>query len=137
MTDHSPSTAELKFSHGGDFQKAWGGIAGLQTGFSAVWTAARFREIPLERVVEWMATKPAKLVGLKTKGELDIGGSADFVAYAPDESFEVHAADLQHRNAVSAFDGRTLYGVAKTVWLRGEVVSVAPDAVASGHLLSR
>jgi len=137
VTDHSPSTAELKFSHGGDFQKAWGGIAGLQTGLSAVWTAARFREIPLERVVEWMATKPAKLVGLKTKGELDIGGSADFVAYAPEESFEVHAADLQHRNAVSAFDGRTLYGVAKTVWLRGEVVSVAPDAVASGHLLSR
>jgi allantoinase len=84
-----------------------------------------------------MATSPAKLVGLKTKGELDIGGSADFVAYAPEESFQVHASELQHKNAVSAFDGRTLYGVAKTVWLRGAAVSIEPGAVASGHLLSR
>jgi allantoinase len=137
VTDHSPSTSELKFSHGGDFQKAWGGIAGLQTGFSAVWTEARTRGIPLETVVKWMATSPAKLVDLRLKGEIEIGGDADLVAYAPEASFEVRAAELQHKNPVSAFDGRTLYGVARSVWLGGHVVSIEDGVAATGKLLSR
>ena len=41
----------------GDFQVAWGGIAGLQTGFSSVWTEAASRGIPLARVIEWIERK--------------------------------------------------------------------------------
>ncbi len=48
VSDHSPSTVDLKRSGGGDFGLAWGGIAGLQVGLSAVWTEARSRGIPLE-----------------------------------------------------------------------------------------
>ena len=43
VSDHSPSTVDLKRSGGGDFGLAWGGIAGLQVGLSAVWTEARSR----------------------------------------------------------------------------------------------
>jgi allantoinase len=137
VTDHSPSTAELKFSHGGDFQKAWGGIAGLQTGFSAVWTEARGRGIPLERVLEWMSHSTAKFVGLHTKGHIRVGSDADFVAFAPEATFDVHAAQLQHKNPVSAFDGRHLHGVARTTWLAGVPLSIAADAPVTGELLER
>ena len=41
VSDHSPCTVDLKRSGGGDFGLAWGGIAGLQVGLSAVWTEAR------------------------------------------------------------------------------------------------
>ena len=137
VTDHSPSTAELKFSHGGDFQKAWGGIAGLQTGFSAVWTEARTRGIPFERVVGWMSSGPAQLVGLHMKGGITVGADADLVAYAPEASFTVHAAELEHKNAVSAFDGRELHGVARTVWLGGLELAISADDAATGTLLTR
>ncbi|CAN5239081.1 allantoinase AllB [soil metagenome] len=137
VTDHSPSTAELKFSHGGDFQKAWGGIAGLQTGFAAVWTEARKRGIPLEAVVAWMSQSPAQLVGLRHKGHIRVGSDADFVAFAPEAAFDVHADQLQHKNPVSAYDGRHLHGVARTTWLAGVPLSIAADAPVTGELLRR
>ncbi|CAN5245778.1 allantoinase AllB [soil metagenome] len=142
VTDHSPSTAALKFQGGadassGDFQLSWGGIAGLQLGLSAVWTEASSRGIPLERVLGWMSRGPADFVGLAHKGRIAVGADADLVAFAPDATFTVHAEELLHRNPVSAYDDRELKGVVRRTWLRGEPVSTAPDAPAAGRLLSR
>lgn len=137
VTDHSPATADLKFAGDGDFQVAWGGIAGLQTGFSSVWTEAASRGIPLDRVLQWMSAGPASLVGLSQKGRIAVGADADLVAYAPDARFTVHAAELEHRNPISAFEGRDLRGVARRTWLRGHPVSIAADAPVTGRLLAR
>jgi allantoinase len=135
VTDHSPSTAELKFATGGDFGTAWGGIAGLQLGLAAVWTEALRRDIPLAKVIGWMSAGPAIFAGLPQKGRIAIGYDADLVAFAPAEVFTVDAADLLHKNPVSAYDGRELTGVVRRTWLRGAAVSTAPDAAVSGHLL--
>ena len=43
VSDHSPSTVDLKCLDIGDFGVAWGGISSLQLGLSAVWTQARQR----------------------------------------------------------------------------------------------
>ncbi|MHC5795413.1 allantoinase AllB [Lacisediminihabitans sp. FW035] len=137
VTDHSPSTAALKFAHDGDFGLAWGGIAGLQTGLAAVWTEAARRGIPLERVIGWMSTGPADFAGLATKGRIAVGAAADLVSFAPDATFTVHAAELLHKNPVSAYDGRELRGIVRTTWLAGHPVSVSADAPADGQLLVR
>ena len=137
VSDHSPSTKELKFAHDGDFTLAWGGIAGLQLGLSAVWTEARRRGIPLETVVSWMSRKPASVVGVNGKGSIAVGMAADLVAFAPDDAFTVHATELQHKNQVSAFDGRELTGRAHTTWLAGVPVDIGADATARGTLLVR
>ena len=42
--------------------------------------------------------------------------------FAPDETFTVDAAALRHRNAVTPYDGRTLSGVVRQTYLRGERV---------------
>ena len=55
VSDHSPCTAELKRLDAGDFGAAWGGIASVQLGLPAVWTAARARGHTLADVVRWMA----------------------------------------------------------------------------------
>jgi len=125
VTDHSPATADLKFAGDGDFQVAWGGIAGLQTGFASVWTEAAARGIPLDRVLQWMSTGTADLVGLAQKGRITVGADADLVAFAPDERFTVHAAELRHKNPISAFEGRDLRGVARRAWLRGHPIGDA------------
>lgn len=119
VSDHSPSTAELKFAGSGDFAKAWGGIAGVQLGLAAVWTEAAARGVPLADVVRWMSTSPAAFAGLGRKGLLEVGRDADLVVFAPDERFTVHASELLHKNPVSAYDGAELRGVVRRTFLRG------------------
>jgi len=137
VSDHSPSTRELKLGHGGDFALAWGGIAGLQLGLPAVWTEAGRRGIRLERVLEWMSRGPADLVGLRGKGRIEVGADADLVAFAPDVTFTVDVDKLFHRNRVSAYDGAELAGVVRGTWLRGERVDLTLAAAPRGKLLSR
>ncbi|MEV7325398.1 allantoinase AllB [Streptomyces sp. NPDC093970] len=136
VTDHSPSTADLKTA---DFATAWGGISGLQLSLPAVWTAARDRGHGLEDVVRWMSARTAALVGLDDrKGAIAPGRDADFAVLAPDETFTVDPAGLQHRNRVTAYAGRTLYGVVRSTWLRGErIVADGVFTAPRGRLLTR
>ncbi|MGW7206172.1 allantoinase AllB [Streptomyces sp. NPDC054837] len=135
VTDHSPSTADLKTD---DFATAWGGISGLQLSLAAVWTEARRRDHSLEDVVRWMSTRTSELVGLDHKGAIEAGRDADFAILAPDETFTVDPARLQHRNRVTAYAGKTLYGVVKSTWLRGErIVQDGEFTEPKGRLLTR
>ncbi|MFD3825172.1 allantoinase AllB [Streptomyces sp. NPDC058625] len=136
VTDHSPSTADLKTA---DFATAWGGISGLQLSLPAVWTGARERGHGLEDVVRWMSTRTAGLAGLDgRKGAIAPGHDADFAVLAPDDTFTVDPAGLQHRNRVTAYAGRTLYGVVKSTWLRGRRIMTDGEFTApQGRLLTR
>nr|WP_202519471.1 allantoinase AllB [Streptomyces sp. SID1034] len=135
VTDHSPSTADLKTD---DFATAWGGISGLQLSLPAIWTEARKRGYGLEDVVRWMSSATANLVGLTQKGAIEAGRDADFAVLAPDETFTVDPAELQHRNRVTAYAGKTLHGVVKSTWLRGERIQHhGVIAEPTGRLLER
>ncbi|MGA5203639.1 allantoinase AllB [Streptomyces variegatus] len=136
VTDHSPSTADLKTD---DFATAWGGISGLQLSLAAVWTEARRRGHGLEDVVRWMSTRTSELVGLDDrKGAIAVGRDADFAVLAPDETFTVDPVALQHRNQVTAYAGRTLHGVVKSTWLRGQRIVVDGEFTEpKGRLLTR
>ena len=116
--DHSPSI-DLKNLDSGDFGTAWEGSPSLQVSLPVVWTAARARGIELEKVVEWMASKPAELAGLRSKGTIGVGFDADLSIFAPDEAFVVHAENLEHKNAITPYDERALSGVVRRVFLAG------------------
>lgn len=134
VSDHSPCTPELKHLQTGDFGDAWGGVASLQLGLSAVWTGARQRGLTLTEVVRWMAQRPAELVGLAHKGRIAVGVDADLVVFAPEEVFTVDAALLEHRHPVTPYDGLELRGVVRETWLRGARIDrVTP----CGELLTR
>ena len=135
VSDHSPSTIDLKNLDTGDFATAWGGIASLQLGLPAVWTEARRRGFTLTDVARWTSAAPAAQTGLRTKGRLEVGYDADFCVLAPDESFVVDAKTLRHKNAITPYDGRTLDGVVRSTWLRGEPVDT--EAGPRGRLLTR
>jgi len=121
-SDHSPSTVELKDLEHGDFGNAWGGIASVQLELAAVWTEARRRGIALEQVSQWLSANPAARIQLQHKGNIAIGYDADLVVFAPDEEFAVDAEQLHHKNPVSAYDGKTLAGVVRSTYVRGEKV---------------
>ncbi|MEZ0164530.1 allantoinase AllB [Kineococcus sp. LSe6-4] len=134
VSDHSPCTAELKRRGEGDFGAAWGGIASVQLGLPVVWTAARERGVALATVVGWMARATADLVGLGDRGRLASGCVADLAVFAPEETWVVDPAALQHRNPVSPYAGRTLSGVVRSTWRRGAPVD---PQVPAGELLTR
>ena len=135
VSDHSPCTAELKRLDTGDFGEAWGGIASLQLGLSAVWSEARRRGHTLADVARWMSAGPARQAGLPDRGSIAVGCQADLVVFAPDEEFTVDPARLLHRNPVSAYAGRTLTGTVRQAWLRGRPIDI--DAEPRGRLLRR
>ncbi|PZF58783.1 allantoinase AllB [Curtobacterium sp. MCSS17_008] len=136
VSDHSPSTADLKTD---DWGLAWGGIAGLQVGFRAVWTEAVRRGIPLEVVLPWFTTGPASLVGLADRGRIVPGAVAHLAVFDPSVEDVVEVAALAHRNPVSAFAGLRTVGRVEETWLRGRLVATAVTGVAAteGALLSR
>jgi allantoinase len=123
VSDHSPCTPDLKRQDTGDFAAAWGGIASVQLGLPVIWTAAAGRGHSLADVVNWMARRPADLVGLRQKGRIAVGADADLVAFAPDEEFTVDPHSLHHRNPVTPYAGKVLRGVVRTTWLRGRRVT--------------
>ncbi|MCB5908150.1 allantoinase AllB [Streptomyces pinistramenti] len=135
VSDHSPSTADLKTA---DFGAAWGGISSLQLGLPAIWTAARARGHSLDDVVRWMAAAPAALVGLDRKGAIEPGRDADFAVLDPEATFTVDPAALQHRNKITAYAGKTLHGVVRSTWLRGRKINDGSTlAEPTGTLLTR
>jgi allantoinase len=137
VSDHSPCAPELKLAESGDFAGAWGGIASLQLGLSAVWTVARGRGRTLDDVARWMASAPAALAGLPAKGRLTVGADADMTAFDPDETWVVDPARLYHRHPVTPYAGRTLTGRVSQTWLRGTALLEGEGETPVGQLLKR
>ncbi|WJL94091.1 allantoinase AllB [Microbacterium sp. ET2] len=122
VSDHSPSTVDLKRSGGGDFGLAWGGISGLQVGLSAVWSDARARGIPLETIVPLYSTGPAAVAGLDGAGVIDIGAPAHLTVFGVDDPYVIEARKLLHRNPITAYDHRQLTGRIRRTWLYGRPI---------------
>jgi allantoinase len=141
VSDHSPCPPEMKGREVGDFLKAWGGIASLQLRLPIVWTEARARGHSIERVIEWVAAAPARLVGLDAhKGAIQTGCDADIVIFRPDEQFLVEPSMLHHRHKLTPYAGRTLSGVVEATYLRGVKIYERGEfksEAASGALLAR
>lgn len=134
VSDHSPSTVDLKDPEHGDFGVAWGGVASLQLGLPLIWTEARQRGIPLERVVEWMGRKPAELARLQRKGLLAPGYDADLAVFAAEETFIVDAEKLHHKNHITPYQGKSLSGVVRRTFVRGTEVDFSEP---KGQLIRR
>ncbi len=122
-TDHSPCPPEMKRRGDGSFLEAWGGIASLEVALPVVWTEAKQRGISLERIVQWMSEKPARLAGLdRSKGAIREGFDADLVVFDPDAERRIDPYALQHRHSITPYAGELLSGVVETTFLRGQKV---------------
>jgi allantoinase len=119
-SDHSPSPPALKRVQDGDFRAAWGGIASLELGLSAVWTMAEARGFSLGDVARLMSDRPAELAGLGgQKGRLALGYDADLIAWDPDCTFIVDQHRLHQRHPLTPYDGATLRGRVEMTFVRG------------------
>ena len=123
VSDHSPSSPDLKSRAGGDFIAAWGGIASVQFSLSAVWTGASARGFGLVDVSRWMSWASARLAGLSArKGALAPGFDADLTLFDPEASLTVRPESVLHRHPLTPYLGMELRGVVRETWVRGHKV---------------
>jgi allantoinase len=115
VSDHSPSPPEMK---AGPYETAWGGIASLELGLSAMATL----HPDLADLAKWMAEAPAQLAGLSKKGKIAPGYDADLVAFDPAESWTVIPEKLHQRHKITPYAGRQFRGRVLTTWLRGQKI---------------
>ncbi|RKT31750.1 allantoinase [Microbacterium sp. AG1240] len=127
VSDHSPSTADLKSSP--DFGLSWGGISGLQTGFAAVHTEAHRRGVPIERLLPLFTTGPARIGGLAGRGRIAAGEPAHLVVFDPDAVRRVDASALEYRNKMSPWHGQHLRGVVEATYVHGGLAYSAAGVV--------
>ncbi len=120
-TDHSPAPPDLKELHSGNFEKAWGGIAGLQFSLPAVWTAGQEYDISIHDLCKWMSENPARFLQLeKSKGKIDNGYDADLVIWKPEKNTNMER--IYHRHPTTPYAGMSLKGDIQHTIVNGKIV---------------
>ncbi|NJD26933.1 MAG: amidohydrolase family protein [Chloroflexi bacterium] len=125
-TDHVPdrlAVEKAEAARGVPFDRISNGAPGIETLLAIAWSegVARGRLTP-ERLVDLVATTPARLFGLERKGALEIGRDADIVLFDPAARRTLTAADLHHTSDYTPYEGFELTGVVRSVFVRGRPV---------------
>jgi dihydropyrimidinase len=117
-----------------DFSKIPNGGPGLENRLHMVHEfGARAGRITLNRMVELLATNPAKLFGLyPRKGTIAVGSDADVVVFDPERRHTISASTHHSRSDYNLFEGTEITGTPETVLLRGQVLVDDGKLVASG-----
>lgn len=106
-SDHSPCPYDLKDPNVYNLFEAWGGISGGQfTLLSAIELSTRYH-IPFEQVAVWTAQAPAERFGLSNKGQIKVGGDADFAIVSLEDSFIVTKENFFAKHKESLYMGHT------------------------------
>jgi dihydropyrimidinase len=131
-TDHCPFCFKeqpygMKYSKqqgADDFSKIPNGAPGVETRMPLIFEGAVGKHgMSINRFVEITSTAPAKLFGLfPRKGTIAVGSDGDIVLFDPDEVWTIRAAEHHTRSDYTLFEGRSVKGRVKKVFLRGQCI---------------
>jgi dihydropyrimidinase len=127
-SDHVPDRVDTeKAIPAPPFPKVSNGAPGIETLLSVAWSeGVAGRRIGMERLVEVVATTPARLFGLPRKGRIEVGADADLVLLDPDARRTIRQADLSHTSDFTPYEGMPVVGAIRDVLVRGRRVGDAP-----------
>lgn len=134
VSDYFEETKEEEIADG-NFFSAWGGISSVGLGLPILWTEiSRRKKIAapggtksiaqdLQDIARWCSTNTAAQVGLSSqKGDLAVGFDADICVFDDSAEWVVEPSTMLFRNKCSPYQGRTLKGMVRETWLRGQKV---------------
>lgn len=115
-----------------DFSKIPNGAPGLENRLHMIHEfGVRAGRISLNRMVELLATNPAKLFGLyPRKGTIAPGSDADIVIFDPEKRHLISAATHHSKSDYNLFEGTEVTGTPEIVLLRGHVLVESGELVA-------
>jgi dihydropyrimidinase len=123
-TDHVPDRVAVeKRTWRESFDRISNGGPGIETLLGLVYSEGVARgRIGLERMVDLLATTPARLFGLRAKGAIEVGRDADLVLFDPTARRTIRAADLHHTSDYTPYEGFEVTGAVRSTIVRGAFV---------------
>lgn len=128
-SDHAPHTREEKEIGWEDAWAAHTGTPGIQNQLPLMVNAWHEGRISFPRLVDLVATAPARVFGLANKGRLAPGADADITLLDLDRDWTITNDAVLSKIGWTPYDGRTIKGaVVRTlvrgadVWIDGEIV---------------
>ncbi|MFV2062252.1 MAG: amidohydrolase family protein [Chloroflexota bacterium] len=117
---------------GQSFDQTPNGSPGIETLLSVVYgKGVATGRLSIEQAVNLLATTPARLFGLQSKGAIEVGKDADLVLFEPEARRTIRAADQHHSSDFTLFEGMEVEGAIRRVIIRGE------DIVRDGEFVGR
>jgi len=125
-TDHVPDRMAVEKAgarRGVPFDRISNGAPGIETLLSIAYSEGVAKgRLTLERMVDLLATSPARLFGLERKGAIEVGRDADLVVFDPAARRTLRAGDLHHTSDYTPYEGFDLRGAVRSVFVRGRPV---------------
>lgn len=118
-TDHAPHAKEEKNQ---GFQRSAFGITGIETSFPLMYTRlVRTGLISLEKLIDLMAVKPAKLFNLDA-GTIGLNQKADFTVIDLNQEFLINEANFLSKGTNSPFIGQSVFGKVAATYVGGREI---------------
>lgn len=134
-TDHVPDRLAMEkaeAARGVPFDRISNGAPGIETLLTLLYSEGVARgRLTVERMVDILATTPARRFGLGAKGAIEVGRDADLVLFDPAAGRTIRAADLHHTSDYTPYEGLAVAGAVRSVFMRGR--SVVRDGVFVGR----
>ncbi len=124
-SDHSPYSHEEKDVKAKDnnFFECGSGTPTLETMLPVMLDAVNKKRLSLSRLVDAIATRPAKRFGLyPRKGEIQVGADADLVIIDMKKEYTLRNEDMYTKSKITVFDGMKIQGKVEQTIVRGKVV---------------
>ena len=110
-------------AHGVPFDQISNGAPGIETLLATVYDGGVARgRISVERMVDLLATTPARLFGFARKGAIEVGRDADIVLFDPAAKRTIRASELHHTSDYTPYEGLEVSGEVRAVFVRGRAV---------------
>lgn len=105
------------------FDRISNGAPGIETLLTVLYSEGFAKgRLSLERMVDVLATTPARLFGLPSKGAIEAGRDADLVLFDPAARRVLRQADLHHTSDFAPYEGLDVAGAVRSVFVRGKPV---------------
>ena len=125
-TDHVPDRLAVEkgeAASGIPFDQISNGAPGIETLLATVYEGGvASGRLTVERMVDLLATTPARLFGFERKGAIEAGKDADIVLFDPASRRTLRAADLHHTSDYTPFEGLEVTGAIRSTFVRGRAV---------------
>jgi dihydroorotase len=128
-SDHAPHTLAEKAK---PYPNSPSGIPGVQTFLPLMLNFVNLGKITLERVVELMAHNPAKVFGIKNKGQIRVGFDADFSIVDLKKTRRIENRWIQSKCGYSPYHGMQIQGWPHSVILNGKIVMQEDQLLTKG-----